>query len=415
MKQVKLVWIFAVLFSTTLVWLLPITSDLFNYLAHAHLLTDLGANPLLESAFEVNQAVLAKTGSPDPLLSAYMNAYASTPSIYGPAWALVSAPATLASSRVAFGLFYLKGLACFAFLACAWLVMAIVERLRPSSAVEALYLFSWNPLVLLMAVGDGHNDVVMMAGVLLGFWFLLKDSWAAAFGALALSACIKYVGALFIPCFVMYGWVRSRYLGQDRQGPVLLRGGLAAVVMTGLVFVPLGSLEWITSVHNRLLRPANWAWDLGSRQGAGSEWMIAQLGLVSHGLLAGLPTLVLAGGLAVFVLSYLFLTSRLALGLTGGVFMRKQPGEAEQTQLSWQHDNTQRLLDTGFSISLLIFVLGVARSQPWHLLWPASLAGLSAKRGAWVPVIALSAILLLSQIWIEWGTPDFATLLSEVI
>ena len=78
-------------------------------------------------------------------------------------------------------------------------------------------------------------------------------------------------------------------------------------------------------------------------------------------------------------------------------------------------NSAQQLLDASFTLSLLLFLLGAARSQPWHLIWPASLAGLSAKRWAWVSVAVLTAALLLSQVWVEWGTPSLETLFSEAI
>ncbi len=413
----RLVWFFALVFCATLFWLMPITSDLFNYLSQAHLFTDLGANPLLEPAVAVNEVVLARDGAADPLLSTYATAYAATPSIYGPAWTLVSAPATYGNLNSAFGLFYLKGLACLAFLGSAWLVQQIVGKLRPAAAMEALYLFAWNPLVLLMAIGDGHNDMVMMAAVLLGFWFLLQDSWALAFGALALSASIKYVGALFLPLFVLYIWDRPGRGSRRMPWSALLQGGCATVAVTGLLYAPLGSLEWAGSVLYRLLRPESWALTFAPQWAARTSRTVFGDGTVLPEMLAWLPTLALVIGLLAFSAVYLFLTTRLALGLKGEYLSTGQFGETRQRQglFSVRETQTQRLFEAGFTVSLLIFVLGAARSQPWHLIWPASLAGLSARRWAWLPVIALSAVMLLSQIWVEWGTPDLVTLFSEAI
>ena len=65
----------------------------------------------------------------------------------------------------------------------------------------------------------------------------------------------------------------------------------------------------------------------------------------------------------------------------------------------------RRLADIGFEVSLLAFVLGVARSQPWHLIWPAALAGFSSRWWAWPAVIGLSALMLVAQVWVEWGAP----------
>jgi alpha-1,6-mannosyltransferase len=181
----RVVWGFAVLFALTLFGLLPITSDLFTYLVRADLLTDLGVNPLLRAPLQVADS---------SLLSAYRSHYLNQPSIYGPVWLLLSAPGALGDG-VAGGLIYLKGLAVAAYLGCAWLLERILRQRGRQDSIEGLYLFAWNPLVVLMAVGDGHNDVVMMAAVLLASWLLLNRRWILSFAILALSVWIK-VGEL---------------------------------------------------------------------------------------------------------------------------------------------------------------------------------------------------------------------------
>ena len=163
----RLVRGFALLFAATLFWLLPITSDLFSYLTKAHLFTDLEVNPLFSAPGDYPG---------DRLLWAYPTRYSTEPSVYGPAWTLLSAPATLGRYDLAGGLIYLKGLVAFAYLGSAWLLERILRQIRPAAATEGFYLFAWNPLVLLMAVGDGHNDIVMMATVLLAVWLLLAQS-----------------------------------------------------------------------------------------------------------------------------------------------------------------------------------------------------------------------------------------------
>jgi hypothetical protein len=356
----RIVWGFAGLFGLTLFWLMPITSDLFLYLTQAHLFTDLGVNPLLDAALDFGGLGLAGERTLDPLVLAYPAFFASTPSVYGPAWTLFSAPGTLGPYDVAAGLFYLKGLAIVAYLGCAWLLERILRQIRPAFALEGLYLFAWNPLVLFMAVGDGHNDVVMMATMLLACWLLLQDRWMLAFGALALSVWLKYVSVIFIPLFVLYAWFR---LTRGRRGhlwPVMAQSGLAVLAVSALVLAPFGPIEWGGGMVERLLRPVNWRGDA-----------------------ADLSALFFGVGLLLFAGMYVTLSHRLF----------KRP------------DSFQQLLDATFVVSLLAFLLGAARSQPWHFIWPTVLAGFSKRRWAWPVVIGLSAFMLVSQVWIEWGVP----------
>ena len=356
-----LIWGFAGLFAVTLFWLMPITSDLFTYLSHAYLITDLHVNPLLAAPFELPA---------DPFLQSYPAFYASKPSVYGPAWTLLTVPGTLGRYDVAGGVSYLKGLAVIAYLGCAWLLEQIHRQTRPASAVEGLYLWAWNPLVLLMAVGDGHNDITMIALVLLAFWLVLRRRWTLAFGVLALSIWIKYVSVILLPLFAIYAWKQVRAAKersprrQDGYGqgrwPVLVRGALATLIVSALVFVPFWTPGVVPAMVERLLHPVNW-------QGGG----------------IALSTWILGAGLLVFAITYAGLTWRFIRG--SGSF--------------------QQLANTGALVFLLAFVLGAARSQPWHLIWPLALAGLSDRRWVWPISIGLSIAMLAAQVWVEWGAP----------
>jgi hypothetical protein len=348
-----LIWGGAIVYALTLLWLLPITADLFLYLVRSHMFTDLGLNPL-----QVAPLALPR----DRLLAAYAVEYGSRPTVYGPAWILLSAPGTLGRYDMVMGLFYLKGLAVAGVLGCAWLLERILRQVRPAAALEGLYLFAWNPLVLLMAVGDGHNDAVMMALVLLAGWWLLRERWALAFGALALSVWVKYVSVLLFPLFLIYVWWRLAPQGRRRL-IVLAEVLFVAAGVSVLVVAPFWYPDLIPGLVARLAHPAN------TPMPGLSEWALGV-------------------GLALFAVGYAAMLGWLA----------RRPG------------SLSRLMDMGFGVTLLVFVLGAARSQPWHLLWLAALAGLTDKRWVWPVVIAVAAVLLAGQVWVEWGTPGLQQL-----
>ena len=346
----RIVWAFSVVFAATLFWLLPITCDLSSYLTKAHLFTDMGANPLIE----------APANYRDHLLLAYPAAYAEQPSIYGPVWSLLSGLGTLGSHDEVAGVFYLKALAAVAYLGAVWLLERILRQVRPGSAEEMLYLFAWNPLVLFMAIGDGHNDIVMMALILLAAWFLLRERWGLAFGILMLSAWIKYATLTLLPLFALYAWRRLEREPQPVRWRALAQAALASISVTILVFAPFGDVGGVLRIGRRLLQPVNW-----------------QVG--GDSLASG----VFGAGVLMFCGAYLVLLVGFIRGR--GTF--------------------EPLGNAGFAALLLAFVLGFARSQPWHLIWPASLAGLADRRWAWPVVVGLSGILLVVQLWVEWGMP----------
>lgn len=348
-----MIWAFGGLFAATLFWLMPITSDLFAYLSQAHVFTDLGGNPLLDAPLDFN----------DPLVLAYPTFYASHPTAYGPAWLLMSAPGTLGSWDVVAGLLYLKGLSVATFLGCAWLLERILQMIRPASAMEGLYLFTWNPLVLVMTAGDGHNDIVMMVLVLLSVWFLLRERWMLAFGALTLSMWIKYISLILFPLLVLYVWQRSDgKQGSERWVP-LVKGVFSVAFVSLCVFVPFWDPENALRMVERFLWPVNW-------HGGGTHWSSWAMGL----------------GLLLFAVAWVVLIWRVRQG----------------------DGSPQPLVNAGFAAALLAFVLGAARSQTWHLIWPLALAGLSDRKWAWPLVVALTAMMLTVQVWVEWGTPGAA-------
>jgi len=350
----RTIWAFALVFAGVLLWLLPITSDLFSYLSHAHMLTDLGANPLLQAPLDFE----------DPLILAYSTVYAVRPTVYGPVWVLLSAIGTMGPCDVPFGLFYLKGLAAAAYLGCAWLVERILLQLRPRAALEGLYLFAWSPFVLLMAVGDGHNDVFMMALALLSIWLLLEERRMLAIAVLALSVWIKYVSLALLPLFVIYMWQQLKRGPRRKLLGSLAHGILAAAMVSFVAVAPFGRLEGLLGIAERLIHPLNWRGGVAGR----------------------LSTLALGIGLILLILVYMVLLVRTSRG--SGSF--------------------QHLANVGFMALLFTFFLGAARSQPWHLLWPATLAGLSDYRWAAPLVIGLSGILLAIQVGVEWAEPSFA-------
>lgn len=348
----RIVWGFSVVFAATLFWLLPITCDLPNYLTKAHLFTDLGANPLVKAPADFR----------DPLLLAYPAAYAGQSSIYGPVWVLLSGLGTVGTHDEVAGVFYLKALAAVAYLAAVWLLEHILRQVRPGCVEEMLYLFAWNPLVLFMAIGDGHNDIVMMAMILLATWLLLRKKWVVAFGIVVLSGWVKYVSLILLPLFAHYTWRQLETEPSPVRWKILAQAALASVLVTILAFAPFGGVAGILRIGERLLQPENW------QMGGGH---LASLGF--------------GAGLLIFCGAYVLLLTR---------FVRGQ-------------GSFEPLGNAGFVALLLAFVLGFARSQPWHLIWPASLAGLANRTWAWPTVVGLSGILLVVQIWVEWGMPGF--------
>ncbi len=99
----------------------------------------------------------------------------------------------------------LKVIAALSHLGCACLVALILLRLKPNKALVGTAAFGWNPMALLEAVGNGHNDMLMVLFLLLAVYLCLDDRhrWLAV-PALTLSVLIKLVTVMVFPFFLLY-------------------------------------------------------------------------------------------------------------------------------------------------------------------------------------------------------------------
>jgi hypothetical protein len=174
---------------------------------------------------------------------------------YGPLWALIAwAVTALTGGSVFWGAVAFKALLIAAWCAVIWLVRALVSHRPLWQQCTALIITGWLPLGPVQIGGDGHNDVLMVAGVLA--WLLLirrgHSRWATL--ALALSVSVKYVSA---PLFLL-DFLHSRVTGgQPRTMAAMVRAylpnALLAVAVWIAVFAPffesLGFFRETTAVR----------------------------------------------------------------------------------------------------------------------------------------------------------------------
>ncbi len=219
---VAIVFGFAVLFGLTLIRLYPITAaDLFHYLADARTLWVYHQNPM-QVPPQNHPFVIGIS-------------WAQQPSPYGPFWQLLSIiPVMFTGDHWAASIYGLKLLSMAFYLAAGALVFLTVRRTWPGRELLATMVFAWNPFVVFRTIGNGHNDVVMMAFALSAFYFVSRGNWLLALPLLALSVCIKYSTALIVPPVLLYAWMTA---GRENRRELIQGAGIAAAV-TLLVFVP---------------------------------------------------------------------------------------------------------------------------------------------------------------------------------
>jgi len=225
---VKLIVAFGLIFGFTLTWLYPITADdLFRYVLRARLRVVYGENPFL----------VPVSGVPGDPMHLFAGQWGDHLSPYGPIWELIAEGVVWMGLRepVSGALAY-KVVVWLAYLACTGL---LAWGTRGDS--RALLIFAWNPLVLIQGPGNGHNDLVMMALMVLGLvLWERKRSWALAVAAMSLAVLTKLSAALMAP-LLMVAILRSQPTWWRRVAILIGAAAIAAglIVLAYLPFPPL--------------------------------------------------------------------------------------------------------------------------------------------------------------------------------
>jgi hypothetical protein len=232
-REVAPLWVilaFSLAFGVTLVWLYPVTAtDLFQYVMRARVRVIYGANPM---------AVPPSRFPGDPLLP-FVGEWKDILSPYGPAWELLAGTvARLGLTDVVSGALAYKGVALLAYLIC----IAALAR-GTDGDPRALLFFAWNPLVLLQGLGNGHNDLVMLAWLLLALVFWQRQSrggrfgdWLLAVVAMSLAVLTKASAAVMAP-LLLVAILRTQPTWR-RRGVALVGMAVLGAGLTLLAYLP---------------------------------------------------------------------------------------------------------------------------------------------------------------------------------
>ncbi|MFL5828131.1 MAG: glycosyltransferase 87 family protein [Thermoleophilaceae bacterium] len=175
----------------------PILSkDIFSYVAYARMGVDHGVDPYLHGpAIAPHDPVFPFVG------------WRHAPSAYGPLFTLTSY--TLAPLGVVGALWALKGIAAASALGVCALIWRCARQ-RDIAPAPAVALFGLNPMVLVYAVGGGHNDLLMLllltGGIALS---LAQRSVGGAAGAVA-ATLTKASAVVTLPFFLLGSSDRRR-------------------------------------------------------------------------------------------------------------------------------------------------------------------------------------------------------------
>jgi hypothetical protein len=179
-----------------LIGLYPITAlDAALYVVRARLWALYGGNPM----------IAVPDGFPQDPYIGLAGEYQRQVSPYGPLWELVAQiPLRLGIRSIGGGVIAVKLISLLSYLGMGvlvgWYSRQDTLKLRVSP-LTALTFFALNPMLLMQAIGNGHNDMLMLALITLGLVLWQRDRWAWAALALTLASLVKVTALIFIPLF----------------------------------------------------------------------------------------------------------------------------------------------------------------------------------------------------------------------
>lgn len=357
-------------------WMLPLlvgmplaSSDLYSYAAQAQLARH-GLDPYTTTPADLPAVDLGK------FLDNVAWKWVDTPSPYGPLWVAVSKWVAAITGNHALISVLLLRLLPFASVVLTARLLPILAQRFSKRADLALWLAVANPLILVHAVGGGHNDAVMVALIVSGLVVITRPAanWRHLVGGIALmtlAAAVKSPGlvavAFAVPIYLAgrssLGWRDwARYCAASLAVAMPVFAAVSLVAGVGLGWtrqvssgVPVINFMSIPTLLAVLYRAA-----IGA----------AHAGTLVDGTVRGFRTVgTIASGLLLIVL---WLRSA-----------RGTPRRDTATQL--------------FALGLIsIVVLGPA-VQPWYFSWALTIAAvlvMAPRSMFWIATASIALTLL---------------------
>jgi alpha-1,6-mannosyltransferase len=206
LRRILIGWSVPLLFGMPLA-----SSDLYSYAAQAQLARH-GLDPYTTTPADLPAVALGK------FLDNVAWKWVDTPSPYGPLWVAVSKwVAALTGNHALVSVLLLRLLPFAAIVLTARLLPVLAGRYARRADL-ALWLAIGNPLIMVHAVGGGHNDAVMVALIVAGLVLVSRPAagWhdlVAGIALMTLAAAVKSPGLVAVAFAVPI------YLNGRRGGP----------------------------------------------------------------------------------------------------------------------------------------------------------------------------------------------------
>jgi alpha-1,6-mannosyltransferase len=237
-------------------WMVPLllatplfSRDLWAYAAQGHLVLQ-GLNPYS----------LGPSALPGAFANEVSERWVSTPAPYGPLWLLLGKiVAAVFGDHVTVTVYVLRLFSAAGMLMLAWGV-PILARRAGGRADLGLWLTLANPVFLLLGVGGGHNDVLMVGLMVVGLvqvtnrgplWSTLGVGLVAITAAMAIKSPAIVAAAFAVPLWLAYADPPPRW--RTPRGIVAtcaITAAVTASVFAAITAVSGVGLGWIKQVNN---------------------------------------------------------------------------------------------------------------------------------------------------------------------
>jgi hypothetical protein len=204
--------------------------DVYSYAFYGRIAGIYGGNPYVETPLDHSGDLLWNFVGPK---------WVDTPAVYGPGWTRLSAELSAFLPKPVDHVEAYRIVAIVASLATCVAIVLVTRGLWPGRTAFALAMFGANPVVLFHSVASGHNDLLIVLAVIVGFGLVVRGHDLTAVVVLSLGALVKAPAAL--PLGLLLVWAVARRPRHERMRTAVLLGGTAVVL--GLAFaVPY--LQW---------------------------------------------------------------------------------------------------------------------------------------------------------------------------
>jgi hypothetical protein len=323
----------ALLVTVLLIIIPPLVSkDLFSYIYYGKIGAVYKSNPYIitPQKFPYDQ-LLAFTGL----------SWKNTAVVYGPLFTYLSMFLTwISGESITANIYAYKTAMALANIANIVLIWYLLGKIAPRRQRFGTMLYAWNPLVLIHAVGGGHNDVLMMTFALIALVFFFKEKEYTGFIFLCLSSMVKYITIILVISYVIYALSR-RTNWRDRFRELAVYASIFVIIACLLMLPFWGGLETLRSFRNNFqlytyYTPSGWLT-------AGTTWVLHNVFRLSADLSSSLGSM-----LVKLVLGLLFFVVLVFISLRC------------RSKFDLPHC---------FFLITLAFLLYINFYQPWYMLW----------------------------------------------